>query len=122
MIIHHESAILKSNHGIGTECVGTFTRAYYVDFDNINKTITVNGVNNEIKPLSEYTFFKDGKNIYGNYEKIKEILLDFAENGVKALFSGYAEMWLDVFAGKTVAKIYKKERRDAPAWYDEIFD
>ena len=104
------------------ERMGTFTRAYYVDFDDINKIITVNGVKNEIKPLSEYTFFKKGKDIYGNYEGIKRILLDFAGNGVKALFSVYAERWLEVFAGRTVAKIYKNERRDTPAWYNEIFD
>ena len=104
------------------ERMGTFTRAYFVDFDDINKIITVNGVKNEIKPLSEYTFLKEGKDIFGNYERIKEILLDFAENGVKALFSVYAERWLEVFAGRTVAKIYKKERMDAPAWYDSIFE
>lgn len=102
--------------------MGTFTRAYYVDFDDINKIITVNGVKNEIKPLSEYTFFKKGKDIYGNYERIKEILLDFAENGVKALFSVYAEGWLDVFAGRTVAKIYKKGKFGRTAFYKEIFE
>lgn len=118
MIIKQENIIFNDK----TERMGTFTRAYYVDFDDINQIITVNGVKNEIKPLSEYTFFKKGKDIYGNYERIKEILLNFAKDGVKALLSVYAERWLDVFAGKTVAKIYKNERRDTPAWYDSIFE
>lgn len=102
--------------------MGTFTRAYYVDFDDINKIITVNGVKNEIKPLGGYTFLRGIKNIYGNYHRIKEILLDFKKNGVKALLSVHAEGWLDVFAGKTVAKIYKSGKFGRTAFYKEIFE
>ena len=118
MIIQQESIIFNDK----MERMGTFTRAYYVDFDDINKTITVNGVNNEIKPLSGYIFLKGIKNMYGNYERIKEILLDFKKNGVKALLSAHAEGWLDVFAGKTVAKIYKKGKFGRTAFYKEIFE
>ena len=31
--------------------MGTFTRAYFVKFDDLNKIITVNGVKNAIKRL-----------------------------------------------------------------------
>ena len=117
MIIQQENIIFNDK----MERMGTFTRAYYVDFDDINQIITVNGVKNEIKPLGEYTFLRGVKNIYGNYNRIKEILLDFKKNGVKALLSVYAEGWLDVFAGKTVAKIYKKGKFGRTAFYKEIF-